>query len=423
MSDDRDPKAVYWNSLQAYDVLPTPVVGIERETLHYANPAALDLLQAASADEVLDRSVFDFIHPLEHQRLARRLRRVVDEGAAGQPIELRVHTCRRQVRAVTATSRVALQTEDSVFVLAVMMDTTQWRMKKYLQETERNVNRLFENTTDLYYRIDAQGKVLRASPAVEHMLGYRIDEVIGQASAMFYADPGERDALIERLVRDGRVSDYEVQLRGKHGQLVDVSFSSYALFDDEGNYLAVEGVMRDITERKRLERRLQALASTDELTRVTNRRVFLERALQALHRARRNDSPMTLLILDIDWFKQLNDRFGHLAGDQALRCFAAAIMEQVRDIDLVGRLGGEEFGVVLEACARAEAEEVAERIRAQVEALRPGLSDGRHMRMTVSIGATVSTPSDERMEALLDRADRGLYSAKHAGRNRLAWHE
>jgi diguanylate cyclase (GGDEF)-like protein/PAS domain S-box-containing protein len=303
----------------------------------------------------------------------------------------------------------------------VFMDITRRRLNTHLQETERNVRRLFANTTDIYYRIDAEGKVLMASPAVERVLGYRPEEVVGCDSTMFYADPGERQVLIEKLAADGHVSDYHVRVVGKDGGLVDVSFSSHALYDDEGNYIAVEGVMRDITERVTLERLLRQLAATDELTGISNRRTFLEHATQALRRWQRHRQPLALLIVDLDWFKQVNDRHGHLYGDEVLKRFTDTVRTELRDIDIFGRLGGEEFCVVLERCGVREASEAAERFRARVEAMELTAPDGSPLRLTVSIGATASQPSDRRIEELLSRADRALYAAKHGGRNRQEW--
>lgn len=403
----------------AFDGLPVPVVRVRGAVLRYVNPAALEMLEADSPDAVLGRSILDFVHPLDHVRIAKRLSRLEYKARRYRGVEMLIRTCRGELRGVSISATAASLPEDGV--VAVAVDITRRRMKTYLRETERNVVRLFENTTDIYYRIDAQGKLLMASPAVERILGYHCDELLGRDSSLFYADPKDRDALIEVLLRDKRIADYEVRLRGKQGQLVDVSISSHALFDDEGNYIAVEGVIRDLTERKQLERRLRVLATADELTGICNRRVFFERATAALQRTQRQRRPMGLMILDIDWFKKINDRFGHLGGDGALRAFAKAVGSELRDVDLFGRLGGEEFGIVLEDCPVSEAQTVGERIRVCIENLWLTPREGEQLRMTVSIGATACQAEDVRIEALFERADRALYQAKQAGRNCIRW--
>lgn len=404
---------------EALSRLPAGVVRLDGEVLDYANPAALSILEADDAGQVLGQPALDFIHILDRARLSVLLRRIGRLDGAKPGVECQIRTCRGNLRAVTMSSAAGDGTDGTTWI--VFMDITRRRLNTHLQETERNIRRLFANTTDIYYRIDAEGKVLMASPAVERVLGYRPEEVVGCDSSIFYAEPSERQILVEQLAADGQVSDYHVRLVRKDGELVDASFSSHALFDDEGNYIAVEGVMRDITERVTLERLLRQLAATDELTGIFNRRTFLEHATQALRRWQRHRQPLALLIVDLDWFKLVNDRYGHLYGDEVLRRFTNSIQAELREIDLFGRLGGEEFCVVLERCGVREASEAAERFRARVEAMELTAPDGSPLRLTVSIGATASQPSDRRIEELLSRADRALYAAKHGGRNRQEW--
>jgi diguanylate cyclase (GGDEF)-like protein/PAS domain S-box-containing protein len=404
---------------EALRCMPAGVVRLDGEVLDYANPAALSILEADEDAQVLGQPALDFVHILDRARLSVLLRRIGRQDGAKPGVECQIRTCRGNLRAVTMSSAAGDGADGAAWI--VFMDITRRRLNTHLQETERNIRRLFANTTDIYYRIDAEGKVLMASPAVERVLGYRPEEVVGRDSTVFYADPGERQALLEKLAADGHVSDYHVRLVGKDGGLVDVSFSSHALFDDEGNYIAVEGVMRDITERVTLERLLRQLAATDELTGIANRRTFLERATQALRRWQRHRQPLALLIVDLDWFKRINDRHGHLYGDEVLKRFTDTVRTELREIDIFGRLGGEEFCVVLERCGVHEATEAAERIRARVETMELTAPDRSRLHLTVSIGATCVQPSDRRIEELLSRADAALYAAKQSGRNRQEW--
>ena len=404
------------HAIPHYEPLPTAVFILQRETIAYANPLALELLGGVS-EEVVGRVAYDFVHPLDRTRIQRRLERLLAGYEADKGAEIRIRTLQGDVRVVSARAKLV---DAQGRMLAAVTDITPQRLKSYLRETERNIQHLFKNTTDIYYRIDAQGKVLMASPAVERILGFSCESVIGRDSSEFYADPMERDALVEALLRDGNVSDYEVTLRHKDGAPVHVSISSHALLDDDGNYLAVEGVMRDISERKRLETKLRELAVRDELTGILNRRAFLGKAEEALRRAHRHGRPLAFMILDIDWFKQINDRFGHLAGDYVLRRFADTVAGCLRDIDHFGRLGGEEFGLLLDRCEMQQAREVGERIRDAVSRLQLRYK-ASIITLTVSTGATLSEPGDECVETLIDRADKALYSAKREGRNRVVW--
>lgn len=166
---------------------------------------------------------------------------------------------------------------------------------------------------------------------------------------------------------------------------------------------------------------LQRLATTDPLTGVFNRRQFFESGRQEFLRARRYDKTLSLLMLDIDYFKVVNDRWGHPTGDRVLVALAEIISAFVRDQDAVGRLGGEEFAAILPETELSGALASAERLRAAVEqtAIACASDDGEVLRVTVSIGVAALAADDASFEAVLARADKRLYQAKEAGRNRV----
>lgn len=165
------------------------------------------------------------------------------------------------------------------------------------------------------------------------------------------------------------------------------------------------------------ERSLRELATKDNLTGLVNRHAFLSRAEQAHALAKRLRQPLALLMIDIDHFKQLNDRYGHTSGDTALRAFAQAGQTGLRKNDLFGRLGGEEFAVLLPAADLGQAMDAAERLRLAVSAVSLD-ADGENHSITVSIGVT-EVSNDEMVSAALARADKVLYVAKRNGRNRV----
>jgi diguanylate cyclase (GGDEF)-like protein len=172
-----------------------------------------------------------------------------------------------------------------------------------------------------------------------------------------------------------------------------------------------------VLQQGRAEAELRHLAMFDALTGVLNRRAFLDLAERDLARAAREGAPFAVLMLDIDHFKSVNDRFGHQAGDRALADFAARVKAGARPSDLVGRYGGEEFCVLLPATAPAEAQAVAERLRAAIAASPLGGLPGT---VTVSIGvAACTSPGCWSLAAITERADAALYAAKGTGRNRV----
>jgi diguanylate cyclase (GGDEF)-like protein len=167
-----------------------------------------------------------------------------------------------------------------------------------------------------------------------------------------------------------------------------------------------------------LQRELRALARIDSLTGVNNRRALDERATELLAQAARQRWPLGILMLDADHFKSVNDRFGHGGGDTVLVALVNNIRTTLREGDVIGRIGGEEFVVLAPNTALADVLTLAERIRSRIER-EPLLVDGTALQLTVSIGAAVAHPGERDIASILHRADTALYAAKRAGRNRV----
>ncbi|MGW8391602.1 GGDEF domain-containing protein [Pseudoduganella sp. HUAS MS19] len=177
---------------------------------------------------------------------------------------------------------------------------------------------------------------------------------------------------------------------------------------------------RDMLKAEVAERtaELTLQASTDSMTGIANRRHLMERGNDEIERARRYHLPLALLLLDIDHFKQINDRFGHPAGDKLLQVIAQACQTNARNVDLPGRLGGEEFALLMPETSAVAARLAAERLRRAIAAITPELSGVPH-QVTASFGVAALRSHDASMEGLLVRADAALYRAKNGGRNRV----
>lgn len=182
--------------------------------------------------------------------------------------------------------------------------------------------------------------------------------------------------------------------------------------------LAMRRLVRVLGELSERTAELQHLASTDLMTGVNNRHHFLSLLYHEFARARRYKAPLSLMVLDLDFFKQINDGYGHAAGDAALKTFSSIAVECLRGMDVIGRLGGEEFGILLPSTAVDQATAVAERIRVAVARIAIDTEFGT-VRFTTSIGVAQSQETDESVDVLLARADAALYAAKAAGRNRV----
>lgn len=192
----------------------------------------------------------------------------------------------------------------------------------------------------------------------------------------------------------------------------------------DGRLVRLE-IATDITDRKRLEqdleaavRRAEILARTDELTGLSNRRAFFELGARAFEQCRRSARPIALIMFDVDHFKRINDTHGHAAGDRVLQALAAAVSPLTRDADILGRLGGEEFALVLPETDLPQALAVAQRLQAAIA--KVAVSDGpATIRCTCSFGVAASSDGDTSLDQLLTEADRALLRGKAGGRNRI----
>jgi diguanylate cyclase (GGDEF)-like protein len=184
--------------------------------------------------------------------------------------------------------------------------------------------------------------------------------------------------------------------------------------------LATHFVVQLLFELERARGGLLQMATHDSLTQVYNRHYFMQCLANEVARAERDGGPLSLLMIDADEFKAINDRYGHALGDDVLREVARACMATLRPYDVLARYGGEEFVVLMPATSLAQACDIAERIRATVAALRIATKTGGTLGVTVSLGVGPWTSGDSGYQPMLQRADAALYAAKHDGRNRWA---
>lgn len=398
-----------------------PLVIFAGDEAVFVNAAACALMDVERQQDLLGLPPEAFVHPLDREAVLARMRDLGEGLDLNAPMECRLLTCRGRLRRATSSSMRVMVGAAELVVVVFTDDTKRYETEDRLRESEENFQRLFESTQDVYYRTNAEGVILKVAPAVRRLLGYEPEEMVGRRPEDYYPHPCERDALRQALQAHGQVQDFEGRTVRRDGTVIDVSISSYVLYSPEGEFLGIEGIYRDISDRKNLERELRRLATTDTLTGIANRRVFLERATEWLRCAGRYQQDAVLLIVDLDLFKAINDRYGHLAGDVVLKRFVQAAARELRDTDMFGRLGGEEFGVMLHDARREEARRVAERIGECARRLRFTGDDGCEYGITVSIGATQNHRDDRGIERLLVRADMALYAAKEAGRDCIRW--
>lgn len=255
-------------------------------------------------------------------------------------------------------------------------------------------------------------KVIDLNPQAMLILGYTREQIAGRnCKRLFCGDSGSRCPLFDATAKLERSEGVVIDVTGRN-----IPVLKSVILTEIDNKKVVLECFADISEQKILENQLREMAETDFLTRLFNRRHFIASAEMELSRAKRYNHPVSHIMLDIDYFKRINDQFGHAAGDEVLKRVAQICWETVRDTDIAGRIGGEEFAVILVECGLETAHKVAERIRCRVAGHLFHVEE-KTIRCTISAGTSELNSKEDNLEKLMKRADDALYRAKKAGRN------
>ena len=299
--------------------------------------------------------------------------------------------------------------------------------------------RLMQHLVVPTFVLNPEREVVVWNRACERLTGVAAEDVIGtrkhwrafyQTKRYCLADlvALDRGDLLNSLYPEFAVSAHGLGFSAENwcvmprlGNQLYLAIDAGPIHDEDGQLIAVVETLRDMTDQKRAESQLQALASSDGLTGLANRRSFDQALALEWARAQRTRSPLSLLLVDVDHFKLYNDLHGHQKGDDCLRALASAMSANLRPADVAARYGGEEFAILMPDSAHDVALVAAERLRAALHRMRlahGAANAGAHV--TLSIGVATEVPVDEMSsELLVGRADQALYAAKHLGRDRV----
>lgn len=273
---------------------------------------------------------------------------------------------------------------------------------------------------------DTNGQILWGNRALEQLTGYPLAEISGKNPGQLFHSGKQDEHFYRHLwdtIKRGEVWEGELINKRRDGRYYHEHLTIAPVLTPKGEVDKFVGIKRDITQEKQNQERMRYLAITDPLTKLANRRYFIERAEKEFARFKRKDTPGCLLMLDIDHFKKVNDTYGHGVGDDVLVAFTQVLQQALRETDLAGRLGGEEFAILLPQESLPGAETLAERVRRRVEALVID-AEQQQIKITVSIGVAQFQSEDNNIEQVIAHADKALYTAKRQGRNRvIRYHE
>ena len=282
---------------------------------------------------------------------------------------------------------------------------------------------IVEKSSDGVVIINRNGDIISWNMAAEKIFGYTQSEVLGHyvhdiLPATHLREKAHKAFCKFKQTGSGPLIGKQLQVEGlkKNGDIVHVLFSPNVI--EVKGELFVFAFIRDISNIMSLQDKLARLATTDELTNILNRRAFFQLAEPAFAMSKRHEEPFSLLMIDIDFFKRINDQYGHLTGDIALKTCTQNISRMIRQEDIFGRIGGEEFCLAMVKTRQEVALQLAERIRHETENLTIKTPEAQ-FKLTVSIGVATLLPEDHSLLVLQGRSDKALYQAKDTGRNRV----
>lgn len=330
------------------------------------------------------------------------------------------HTALKGVHQGAADYLIRTEIYDIVLVRSVKHAIETRQKTDAMAVSESRYRALFEQSRDAIFITDIDGIVLEANRAMLELLSLDAREISGRPIESFFADAPDRLLLLQEQQAKRAITDLEVRLRTKDGRLLWCLISMAERTTRDGHSPGYQGIIHDITDRKRAEERLIYNAYHDMLTGLPNRALFTDRLDRAVIRWRRHrEHRFAVLFLDLNRFKFVNDSLGHSAGDELLRKVGEVISGCIREEDTVARLGGDEYAVLLDQIeTRADAILVAERINTCLE--NPVAIGGQNVFISCSIGIALPENETDRPEDLLRNADLAMYKAKAEGPGRYS---
>jgi len=322
------------------------------------------------------------------------------------------HQLKQKINHLETLAQSILENHDELEARTAEMNIE----REILRSQVDGYTQMVENAVDIIFSIDGEGRIESVNKIISKLSGYTQEEIIGKnISCFIHQDfiPCVQKALKE-VFHTGVIKKIELILTTKTNNVVLVEMNAVSRFDYLGHFIGIWAILRDITERKRLEEELKQLSIIDSLTKLHNKRYFLETLEKEIYRALRQNYPLSLIMIDLDGFKLYNDIHGHLAGDRVLAKVGDMFRCQCRiGVDIPCRYGGDEFIIILPQVDKHLAYQIAQRYQKAWEKEKMG-------DIGLSIGITQYDGYSSSMEELIRGADEAMYQSKWAGGNKVS---
>lgn len=395
---------------------PLPYMSLDNKgIIQSVNQAWLDLFGYTKEQMVLERPMSQFLTEDSLSIVQTHFNVLLAEHHI-EAVEFSIQRADGVRREVMVQGRVSLNDDKQVErTHCILTDITE---KRLIDQALKQAASVFNYTIEGIMVTDADKHIVSVNPAFTHILGYEAEEAIGQTARFLQSGKHDRafyDEMWAQINRKGSWSG-EVWNRCKNGKLIAERLSITTIYDEKGELINYVGIFADITRLKEAEFELTLLANQDPLTGLPNRRDLRRRLADALDTAKREGFVLAVIMVDIDKFKAINDSYGHSVGDELLKRIAEILMIQRRKTDVVARISGDEFVIVLNDIQRADnAAKVVEQVFARLEQPHK-LSNGIEIRLSASAGVSIYPDLGSSVDLLLQQADIALYQAKTKGR-------
>lgn len=400
------------------DSSPEPLLIHNGEIITYLNKAALKLAKANNVCLIVGRPISDFVHSHNKEEVLNRIKVSTERDFISEPVIEKFLTVDGET-IYAETSTAAFQEHGQNYAIVMLRDVTQrLRAEKSLKESEERFRIIAENTKSIIKILTPTGKITYCSPSIEEVLGFPLWNEIGRLikNHIHFDDLPLFEAALEECMKTKKSMSVEMRHIHRDGYAIWLNSHITPIMNENEEVEKIMLISNDITDLKQKETTLKQMAFYDYLTNLPNRRLFNKQLEQAILTTDKTGRISSLMIVDCDKFKTINDTMGHDVGDEVIKEFANRLKLSLRHKDTISRIGGDEFTVVTpEMNSIEEVTNVAKRLLKKMN--EPIYIQGHEIQLTASIGIAIYSANSSSMNELFKKADQSLYRSKELGGN------